>query len=293
MFCGSWKKNPYQLAKYMQNTCLNTFINCKAKLMVIRTEISSVITSSCTDMSQLQTIFQGERSGLACMTSTIWSVAIHTKFYFCLLPSSLPSFSALSCVGSLLIIFSYWRWKDIRTGSRSVITFLAIADFFTAFGYIIGSINHITYYGKYDDTPPCATFLQICEVQSYITTWSSLSSFTWTCALAIYLYFTVVRKRIVLALKMIPVFHVIAWGVPIAICLPLLIEGKLGYTPYAVSTWCFIGDSNPSGHSGKISAETVGLVFLAGKGAEIFTYILVTVLYIAIKYHIWKEVSTS
>lgn len=192
----------------------------------------------------------------------------------------------LSCLGSLLIIFSYWRWKDIRTGSRSVITFLAIADFFTAFGYIIGSSNYIAYYGDYENTLRCAKFQEICEIQSYITTWSSLSSFAWTCALAIYLYFTVVRKRIALALKIIPFFHVIAWGVPIAICLPLLIRGKLGYSPFAVSTWCFIGSAM---ESSKLDAETIGLIFLAGKGFEIFTYILVVVLYIVIKCHIWKE----
>ena len=206
------------------------------------------------------------------------------------LPFPSPSpllFSVLSCLGSLLIIFSYWRWKDIRTGSRSVITFLAIADFFTAFGYIIGSSNYIAYYGDYENTLRCAKFQEICEIQSYITTWSSLSSFAWTCALAIYLYFTVVRKRIALALKIIPFFHVIAWGVPIAICLPLLIRGKLGYSPFAVSTWCFIGSAM---ESSKLDAETIGLIFLAGKGFEIFTYILVVVLYIVIKCHIWKEV---
>ncbi len=41
-----------------------------------------------------------------------------TPSYFSLVSCS------LSVLGSLLIVFSYWRWKDIRTGSRSIVTFM-------------------------------------------------------------------------------------------------------------------------------------------------------------------------
>ena len=172
-----------------------------------------------------------------------------------------------------------YRWKDIRTGSRSVITFLAIADFFTAFGYIMGSINYLVAFDKKD----CGTFKDVCAIQSYITTWSSLSSFYWTVTLGFYLYLTLVHTRIFLANRLMPVFHVFNWGFPILICLPLLCKEQLGYSPFAASTWCYIHESQDSG-------AKLGLILVAGKLWEILAYVLVILLYAVIKWHIRRQV---
>ena len=77
--------------------------------------------------------------------------------------------SSLSCLGSVLIVFTYCVLRDMRTGAQTVITLLAIADFFTAFGYIIGSSNFIVAFDSKDKTR-CAIFTSICEVQRVITT---------------------------------------------------------------------------------------------------------------------------
>lgn len=195
--------------------------------------------------------------------------------------------SSLSCIGSLLIVYTYARWRDLRTGSRSIITFLAIADFFTAFGYVVGSSNYLVHLKS--DTDPasneCPAFADICQLQSYVTTWSSMSSFFWTFALALYLYITIVRNRMYLASRLIPLFHVVAWALPITICLPLLITGYLGFAPFGVSTWCFIYDQQDG-----LTPRKIVLILVAGKFWEILTYVAVVILYVAIKYHIWKEV---
>ena len=158
--------------------------------------------------------------------------------------------STLSCIGSLLIVYTYLRWKDFRTGSRSVITFLAIADFFTAFGYVLGSTNYIVrwFADSGDEPSECPVFTMICTIQSFVTTWSTMSSFFWTSFLAFYLYLTLVKSRLILATRLIPWFHCVAWGLPIAICLPLLIKGHLGFAPYTASTWCFIYDDQHADH---------------------------------------------
>ena len=199
--------------------------------------------------------------------------------------------SSLSCIGSLLIVYIYARWRDLRTGSRSIITFLAIADFFTAFGYVVGSSNYLVHLKN--DTDPasseCLVFTDICQLQSYVTTWSSMSSFFWTFALAFYLYLTIVRNRVYLATRLIPLFHVIAWALPIAICLPLLVTGYLGFAPFGASTWCFIYDLYRHGH-GALNQRDIALVLVAGKLWEILTYVAVVILYAAIKLHIRKEV---
>ncbi len=201
---------------------------------------------------------------------------------------------SLSVLGSLLIVFSYWRWKDLRTGSRSIVTFLAIADFFTAAGYIIAGGNFLYYYGQPEASVECVRFTQICEMQSFITTWSSMSSFAWTSVLAIYLYLTIVRRRIDLAGWLIPVGHVIAWVLPFAIVYPLLCTGHLGYSTVATSNWCYVrgsGESQQPLHfEGTIPLDIVFLTLVAGKFWEIITNVVVLVFYGLIKWHIRKEV---
>ena len=98
---------------------------------------------------------------------------------------SVPSYlnlisGSLSCLGSILIVFTYCVLRDMRTGAQTLIALLAIADFFAAFSYIIGSTNFIVAFDSKDNTR-CAIFTSICEVQSFITTWSTMRSYCWTC----------------------------------------------------------------------------------------------------------------
>lgn len=203
----------------------------------------------------------------------------------------------LSVIGSFVIIYIYARWRDLRTGSRSIITFLAIADLVTASGYLMGSVNYIYHYGNEENTPECLQFHTVCQIQSFITTTSSICSFAWTLFLAAYLYLVIVRAKINSANRLIPVCHVVAWGLPLVITLPLLITGKLGYSPYAASNWCFIKDYLPhNDHKylcGHFNEEVALLVLLGGKAWEILTYIMIIVTYAAIKWHIAKEVRWS
>lgn len=128
-------------------------------------------------------------------------------------------------------------------------------------------------------------FTEVCAIQSYITTWSSLSSFFWTVTLAFYLYLTLVHTKIFLANRLMPAFHVLNWAFPIVICLPLLCMHQLGYSPFAASTWCFIQESPKK--------TKIGLILVAGKLWEILAYVLVILLYAIIKIHIRRQVSSK
>ena len=145
----------------------------------------------------------------------------------------------------------------------------------------MGSINYLLYFEKEGDD--CSTFKEVCAIQSFITSWSSLSSFFWTVSLGFYLYLTLVHTKIFLANRFIPVFHVFNWGFPILICLPLLAAQKLGYSPFAASTWCFI-------RTQKSGSEKLALILIGGKLWEILAYVLVIALYATIKYHIRRQV---
>ena len=195
-------------------------------------------------------------------------------------PSYVSIFSCtLSCLGSLLILLTFCLLKDLRTTTQKIITFLAMADLVSALGYIIGSVNFLTHFGE-TDTTKCKLFQDLCIAQSAITTWSSLVSFCWTVILAFHFFLIIVYQRFQLAGKLIPLYNVIAWGVPLLIVIPMLATGKLGYSPYATSNWCFVKDSNYNGL--REHGLTVALILVGGKGWELVSYVSVSLLYILI-----------
>lgn len=89
--------------------------------------------------------------------------------------------ASLSLVGGLALLLTYVKIPDFQTSVHRLLVFLTIADILTAFGYIIGTVNFLT--------------LPMCEAQSFITTFSSLSSFGWTSVIAIHLYLLIRSHR--------------------------------------------------------------------------------------------------
>ena len=196
---------------------------------------------------------------------------------------------SLSCLGSILIVSVYFGLKGIRNGTQKIITLLAIADFFTAAGYLIAAGNFLKHYEE-TDPKKCETFDTICQIQSYITTWSSLCSFCWTVALAVHFFLINTPNKRQFAAKLLPFENVVAWCVPIIIVLPLLATGRLGFTPYAASNWCYIRDNNYRKDI-RDSDLNIALFFVAGKFWEICSYLIVIVLYAATKRRFHKQVS--
>lgn len=195
--------------------------------------------------------------------------------------------SSLSCLGSILIVLTYCLLKDMRSGAQAVITLLAIADFFTAFGYIMGGVNFLVNFKDEKIDYDCPTFTIICEIQSFITTWSTMSSYCWNCILAFYFFLVVGYGNQKLANRLIPLYNVVAWIGPLLIVFPLLIVNKLGYAPYVASNWCYIKDMD---YSKTISSkiDTIVYILIAGKFWEIICYVIILVLYIWIKISVNK-----
>ena len=216
------------------------------------------------------------------------------------------AFSLISCFasigGSLLTILPYILWKDVRSGVREIITFLAVADFFTAFGYIMASFNymHFKHYSSIDIVQACKDFDVVCQIQSYISSWASLSSFIWTSILAFYLYWTIAKGDIKSVNRFFPFYHILSWGLPICIMFPLLVTGSLGYSQVSAGGWCFIRDRRDQrdykGYETTYDTFGIGyltilLVLLGGKAVEILTYCWVITLYGMIQWRIRRSVS--
>eukprot|EP00731_Ephydatia_muelleri_P014825 Em0008g545a len=191
--------------------------------------------------------------------------------------------SLLSCMGSVLIVYVYLRWPAVRSGSRAIITYLAIADFVTGFGYIMGSSNYLQYtsYGNVTAMPESTKvelcnnlFTPVCKIQSFLTTSSSMMSFLWTLILAIYLHMTVVKNRVRLVQQLVPLYHVIAWGLPTVVIFVMLATDVLGYAPVASANWCFIGVIRDT-------TLRIAMIMVGGKFLEIITYVVALVLFVS------------
>ena len=196
------------------------------------------------------------------------------------LKSTYVSFASctLSCVGSLLIFVAYFQLKGIQNVAQKLITLLALADFFTALGYLMADWNFVK------NIHNCPVFIEICKVQSFFTSWSSICSFGWTCALALHFYLTVsVRKRAISPTSLLVWQNMIIWTFPFLIILPLLITSKLGYSRFATANWCFIRNLSND-------REELALILLGGKLWEILSYLFVVILYALTALKLHKQV---
>ena len=193
----------------------------------------------------------------------------------------------LSCFGSLLILITYAAFKDIRKGAQTLITLLAVADLATALGYLLAAGNYLVFHGEKREER-CRVFQNICQIQSYVTTWSSLCSFGWTIALAFYCYLLVVRRRGKLAQKLIPYEVVGIWFGPILVALPLLVTGKLGYSPYATANWCFIKEN--ATQAPRHDRIVLTCTFLGGKLWEVLSYVIASYLFLSTRHHFNRQV---
>jgi len=178
----------------------------------------------------------------------------------------------LSLVGSSVIILSYVLWEDVRSPLRRLLVFLSITDFLTAGGNLVGVVSESS------DA--------VCEAQSFVTTGTSVASFFWTMSIAIYLYL-VISKRHTLALKLIPLFHLVSWGVPLMTVCCAMGFGALGKASdvYGPVGWCWISD--PEFIVWPTFAESQHTLLFwqmaAGKCVELFTYIFTSIVYILSK----------
>ena len=199
--------------------------------------------------------------------------------------------SSLSCLGSLLIFVAYYVLpKKLRTGVPTIITLLAIADFVTAIGYLFAAGNFLSHYNV-RDTSKCDTFQILCEIQSFVTTWSSLCSYAWTNILAVHFYLKIVQQQTQCRdAKLIAIYNIVAWGGPLLIMVPLLAMGKLGFSPYVASNWCYVADTNYGSTTLKQDVVVIVVLLVAGELWVLVTYLVAAGLYIVTSTHLRVQV---
>ncbi|XP_064350157.1 G-protein coupled receptor 157 isoform X1 [Camelus dromedarius] len=176
---------------------------------------------------------------------------------------------ALSALGSGLLVATHALWPDLRSRARLLLFFLSLADLLSAASYFYGVLQDFE--GSSWD----------CVLQGAVSTFASTSSFFWTVAIALYLYLSIVRSMCgPEARRLLWVFHIVSWGVPLVITVIAVALKKIGYDASDVSVgWCWID----------LEAEDRVLwMLLTGKLWELLAYVTLPVLYLLIRKHIGR-----
>ncbi|XP_062566872.1 adhesion G-protein coupled receptor G6-like [Saccostrea cucullata] len=186
-----------------------------------------------------------------------------------------------SILGGVALILSHIFVRRLYF-VRVLLICLTFADILQASGAVLGTTNYLTLSEqKRKDSN------SFCVVQSFITTFSSVSSFIWTTVITIHLFYCFMKQISETKNYTIFLYHVAGWLVPAFISVVALESDKLGrgtfnsgakdHDPGMISSgqWCWV-----KVNATEITSTDIAFMFLAGKGWEFATYLIAGAFYI-------------
>ena len=213
--------------------------------------------------------------------------------------------SGLSIIGALLIIFSYFCFKSLRTKAREILVHISVMDFGYATCNLVGIVTKVDrgYYdcirkscandsGHYkpitsiSDCNISFPNRMFCEVQGTVATYFTLGSIMWTIFLSVYIYILISQKG--RRTKIFVVFgYFFCYLMPAGVVLWLALTHRMGFSPYESNGWCSVIFKHPikSKDSADIYASIIGYNLWIG-----LTVVLVPILSISIHMYIREEV---
>ena len=122
----------------------------------------------------------------------------------------------LSVIGGTVIFATCFVLPEIRNfQSRKLVLCLTVADSITASAYLMSVIDYAITNNANNGTNKTVAEHSVCQVQSFLTTYSSLVSFFLTSLIAVYIFDTVVNRSNRLGnTKWLLVFNIVSWVVP-------------------------------------------------------------------------------
>ena len=150
-------------------------------------------------------------------------------------------FATISIICSILIFITFIYLREVRTLTRQIIICITLADFFTALANLCGVLVIGTQFEG--EKVENQLSLSWCSIQSFVSSTSSLCSFLWTMVLSVALYQVLINENFDRFVRLLPLFHIICWLLPLVINITALVLGKLGYylNTYGTGGWCWIG----------------------------------------------------
>ncbi|XP_062566880.1 G-protein coupled receptor 157-like [Saccostrea cucullata] len=200
----------------------------------------------------------------------------------------------VSCLASLLggvgLLITQYKMDNLHYMLRNLLCFLTIADIITDLGYICGTFNYMISNIRSDNISEHTWNTTLCTAQSFVTTFSNMSSFAWTSIITVHLFLLVRTTKDWernTCLKVL--YHIIGWFIPGLVTVILLVNDRLGES-YNITTgsWCWIKLNRTD-----IQATDRGIMLLAGKLWEILTYILSLAVFMHLKITAYIERETN
>ena len=215
--------------------------------------------------------------------------------------------SALSVVGSLLIVLSYVCFRDVRTKAREILMHISFMDLGVGVTNLIGvGVNFSQYFKESCKSTPILHNQQnhyhnnstdlcnvhtllggLCKVQGGLANVFTIGSVLWTICLSMFLYLLVSRKDTKEAKIFVRFANFFCYLMPVGITLWLVLTGRIGYSVYESTGWC--GTVFISGPPDNRERDIIGATF--GYNLWILlTFVLVPVLSISAHMYIRDEV---
>ena len=205
----------------------------------------------------------------------------------------------LSGVGAVLVMFSYFCSRQLRSQARLIILHLSFMDFGVALANFIGLT---VYFNKYylesyenqedfDGVSPVVRYS--CMTQAIVAVYCNNSSILWTLSVAIYLYFRIVTNphssekffRILLY-----IMYAVNYGLPLMLTIWLALTNRLGFSPFDSSGWCSLITYTETTLSFSVD---VYASFFGNDMLILVTLIAIPALYFSIKHHAKKQLVSN
>ncbi len=136
----------------------------------------------------------------------------------------------LSILGASLIILTYAAYKDLRTTARQLLVNLSVADILVAASHFVGLFIFTKFHHPDDpDHYQPNNTDTLCSIQGAFNLFGTIASFLWTISLAVYMFSIIILRRPLLARKMVVLFYVICWGIPLILTIWFGIKKFLGF----------------------------------------------------------------
>ena len=165
-----------------------------------------------------------------------FSIPSRTPAFVLALQVVVSTTCVLSAVGATLIVLTYLGFRELRTTARLFLANLSIADVVIATSHFVGLFANyerfLCSYGSKSDW--------LCTTQAAALMFSTLATFAWTLAIAVY-FLSIVVFKTKTSMRSVVVSHLLCWGVPAALTIGYGAAGFLGFDEQVDVGMCMDG----------------------------------------------------
>lgn len=200
----------------------------------------------------------------------------HANVTLTSLDASFVILTNLTCMtsmcGSLVVLGLYLTYPDVRTTSRKLLVHLSAANFIQC---VAGLMQAATYY-KTLQFPDERSF--ICESAASTSVIGHVASALWTCAVTVYLFLAVSARAITIANRLVVLFYVFCWGMPLLVATSAGVSDVYGYD---ITDILYYDHPTTCGISDRV-ANSLDWCFVTKEGWVIAAYFLCLTLFLVI-----------